>query len=371
MSFLLDEDFDFPKVGDKRTGWVIAHRNNEILIDVNAKSEGIIPNDEVSSLGPADLEALAEGNEVTVYIIEMDDNNGDVVVSYAKAQAERDWVKANELMDSGNILDSNIIGYNRGGLLVKLGQLRGFVPNSQLSRDRRLPRSQDELKQYLSKMVGEPISVKVIEVNQKKNRLILSELAASREMRQAKREKLLESISEDDVFEGRVVNLANFGAFVDIGGIEGLVHLSELSWKHVNNPSDMLKLGDMVKVSVISVDQEKQRIALSMKRLEADPWTTIDDLYQVGQLIEATITRLTKFGAFARLNDEYGLEGLIHISELTDGHIGHHSEVLNAKDKLTVRIIRIDPEQRQLGLSLRQVTSQEYMEADLAMLSVD
>jgi small subunit ribosomal protein S1 len=162
--------------------------------------------------------------------------------------------------------------------------------------------------------------------------------------------------------------MANFGAFIDIGGVEGLVHLSELSWKRVNHPSELLKVGDTVKAYVLNIDQERQRIALSIKRLEADPWTIIDETYRVGQLVEAEITRLTKFGAFARLNDDYELEGLIHISEMSEDRIDHPREVVKPEDKVMVRIIRIDPDQRQIGLSLRQVASEKYIESDLALL---
>jgi small subunit ribosomal protein S1 len=171
------------------------------------------------------------------------------------------------------------------------------------------------------------------------------------------------------VRDGRVVNLADFGAFVDIGGMEGLVHLSELSWKRVNNPSEVLELGDKVKVSILNIDHERQRLALSIKRLQPDPWTMLEDQYHVGQLVEATITKLTKFGAFARLQDQYELIGLIHISELSEEHVVHPRDVVTPSQTVMVRIIRIDPEQRQLGLSLKQVSSDRFLESDLEMLA--
>jgi small subunit ribosomal protein S1 len=227
--------------------------------------------------------------------------------------------------------------------------------------------SQDNRDDAFRSLVGQSLFAKVIEVDRERNRLILSEQAASKEVRQAKRAERLSAIREGEVFEGRVVNLADFGVFVDIGGIEGLVHVSELSWKRINSPTEILKKGDKVSVCVLGVDNERQRIALSIKRLQPDPWTMIDSLYQVGQLVEAEITRLTKFGAFARLSDEYELEGLIHISEMSEERVDHPRAVVKPSDRVMVRIIRIDPEQRQLGLSLKQVSSEKFLEADLAM----
>lgn len=370
MEFLLDEELNWPRAGEVRTGWVVAHRNNEVLVDIGAKSEGVIENREISSLDEHSLEKLAVGNEVEVYVINPEDSNGNIIVSYAKAAEAEDWETAAELMENDEVCETKVIGFNRGGILVQVGLLRGFVPNSQLGRDRQLNlRDQSDKQRALQSIIGETIHTKVIEVDQERNRLILSERSARKEIRAAKRNELLAEMEVGDEFEGRVVNLASFGAFVDIGGIEGLVHLSELSWKRVNKPSDVLETGDSVKVRVLSIDEERQRIALSIKRLQPDPWTFIDETYQDGQLIEATITRLTKFGAFARLDDDYELEGLIHISEMSEDRVEHPRDVVKPGDHVMVRIIRIDPEQRQLGLSLKQVASEKYIDADLAMLN--
>lgn len=370
MDFLLDEELNLPSAGETRKGWVVTQRNNEILIDIGAKSEGLIDNHEVSQLKPEDLEYLAEGNEVMVYVVNPEDGNGNILLSYLKAKEEKDWVKAEELMESQEVCECEVVGFNRGGVLVDVGRVRGFVPNSQLRRDRRMRRDdQSDSQRAMQSLIGETIRAKIIEVNRERNRLILSETAASKEIREAKKAEVIESLSVGDVFDGRVVNLANFGAFVDIGGIEGLVHLSEISWKRVSKPSDVLQVGDQVKVCVIKIDDERQRIALSLKRLETDPWTLIDEMYQVGQLVEATITRLTKFGAFARLNDNNELEGLIHISEMAEDRVEHPRDVVKVDDNVMVRIIRVDSEQRQLGLSLKQVSSDKFMEADLEMYS--
>jgi small subunit ribosomal protein S1 len=369
MDFLLNEELNLPTAGEIRQGWVVEHRGHEVLVDIGAKSEGIIPGREVELMDGAGREALQIGNEIPVYVVDPEDNNGNIILSYARAAEEQDWLAATELAESQAVYESKIVGFNRGGLLVRLGQIRGFVPNSQLRSDR-FPH-QTITPEDLQKLVGEPVRVKVLEVNRERNRLILSERAAHKEIREARRNDLLTRVAEGDTYQGRVINLTDYGAFVDIGGIEGLVHLSELSWKRVKNPGELLQVGDKVNVSVLSVDRDRQRIALSMKRLEADPWTMINELYQVGQLLEAAVTKLTKFGAFARLGDQYELEGLIHISELSEEHVNHPREVVKSGDNVMVRIIRIDSEQRQLGLSLKQVSSTRYMEADLALLTTN
>jgi small subunit ribosomal protein S1 len=275
-------------------------------------------------------------------------------------------------LDTQEVYTGKVVGYNRGGLLVKMGQVRGFVPASQLSSNRQMNNSGESTEEQLRRIVGQKIFAKVIEVDRSRNRLILSERAATKEMREVQRSQILDGLKEGEIREGRIVNLADFGAFVDIGGVEGLVHLSELSWKRVNHPADRLKLGDQVSVYILNVDQERQRIALSLKRLEPDPWNTIEQTYQVGQLVAATITKLTKYGAFARLGDEYELEGLIHISELSADHVKHPRDVVQKGQVVTARIVRIDPEQRQLGLSLKRVPSDQFMASDLALAdSVD
>jgi len=369
MDFLLDEELNFPVAGEVRSGTVVSHNNNEILVDIGAKSEGVIDSKEVSTFDDETLARLEVGNEIYVYVVNPEDSKGNVVLSYSKAAEVEDWERAAKSLENQDVIKCKVLGFNRGGALVGYGLLRGFVPNSQLSRDRQISRNdQTEKQRALQNMIGETLKVKVIEVDRERNRLILSENAAGKEIREARKAELLEDMEEGTVLKGQVVNLADFGAFVDIGGIEGLVHLSEMSWKRISKPSDLLKVGDEVEVVVLNVDEDRQRIALSMKRLQPDPWSLIDDTYEVGQLIEVTITRLTKFGAFARLQDDYQLEGLIHISEMSEGRVENAQEIVKPNDTVMVRIIRIDPDQRQLGLSLKQVSSDRYIENDLAML---
>jgi small subunit ribosomal protein S1 len=213
-------------------------------------------------------------------------------------------------------------------------------------------------------MVGEPMQVKVIEVDRGRNRLILSERAAAKESREAQKDRLLTEIKAGDVRKGHVISLAEFGAFVDIGGADGLVHLSELSWKHITHPNEVLHVGQEVEVVVLNVDHERKRIGLSLKRREDDPWTLIQRKYQIGQLITGTITKLAKFGAFARVDGEDEIEGLIHVSELSDGHIEHPREVVTEGQTLTLRVIKIEPDKRRMGLSLKRVASAEYADTD-------
>jgi small subunit ribosomal protein S1 len=213
-------------------------------------------------------------------------------------------------------------------------------------------------------MVGEDIAVKVVELDRARNRLILSERAAAREWREQQKARLLDQLSVGEVRQGRVISVADFGAFVDLGGADGLVHLTEMSWKHITHPREVLQVGDIVEVQVISVDRERKRIGLSMKRKENDPWEEVVRRYHVGQLVQATITKLTKFGAFARLVDAPEVEGLIHISELADYRVNHPRDVVLVNDVLTLRIVKIDREQRRLGLSLRQVDSAKYLDQD-------
>jgi len=369
MTFLLSEEVYLPSAGEIRPGRIVAFRNNEILVDIGAKSEGVIPVQETSTYDSTTKAQLQEGEEILVFIANPEDQNGNIILSFRRAAEERDWQVAGDLMESQEALETEIVGFNKGGVLVSVGQLRGFVPNSQLRRDRLQDIDNENRQRGYQALIGQPMLAKVIEVDRPRNRLILSEQAASREIRQARKSELFSSLQEGAQFDGVVVNLADFGAFVDIGGVEGLVHLSEMSWKRIQKPADLLQKGDRVRVQVLSVDQERQRVALSMKRLEADPWTRIEDLYRVGQLVEAEITRLTKFGAFARVDDDYQLEGLIHISELAEDRIEQARDVVKPGDRVTVRIIRLDSKQRQVGLSLRQVASDKYIEEDLAMMN--
>lgn len=263
---------------------------------------------------------------------------------------EQDWRSCLRCFEAGETLDLEVTGYNRGGLLVKLNQLQGFVPASQLID---LPQRMDpmERRAELARRVGERLKLKVIEVNRDQNRLILSERMATSE--RGYTEEIWNKLQEGTIHRGVVSNIRPFGAFVDLGGgVEGLIHISEISWRRVDHPSDVLRIGDEIDAYVLSVDRERKRIALSLKRLQPDPWSSVEERYKVGQLVEGTITNVVSFGAFARIED--GLEGLIHISELAEGNFLHPRNVVKEGDVVTVRILNIDSARHRLGLSLRQ-----------------
>jgi small subunit ribosomal protein S1 len=372
MESLLQEGMtlDLPKPGEIRTGVIARISDNEILISIGAKSEGIINGKEKESIPRDEFAKFEVGKEIPVYVLNPEDQNGNVVLSYVRAREEQDWLQVESLMMSGDAFDSKIIGYNKGGLIVPIGSLRGFVPTSQVSILRRSDAGGETTPdQKWAKMVGGPIKVKVIEVDRERHRLILSERSALQETRETLKERLLDELKPGATRKGRVTSLADFGAFVNIDGADGLVHLSEISWEHIQHPNEVLKVGQEVQVKVISVDKDKKRIGLSIRQLLPDPWLKKVESIKEGQLVEGTITHLTKFGAFARLGDD--LEGLIHISELSENRINHPKEVLKEGDVRTLRVLKIDPERRRIGLSLRRVDSQAYADQDLAALAAE
>jgi small subunit ribosomal protein S1 len=369
MDAFLDEEaygLDSPRRGEVRTGTIARITESDILVDIGYKSEGLIPGRELERLPEEKRDELVVGKEVTVYVLRAGGTDGTILLSIARAEEERDWLEAERLLKTKEIFEGVISGYNKGGLIVKLGRLRGFIPASQVSMARRWRSDGDSAEQRWGKMVGEPIVSKVIEVERRRNRLILSERAAAREARDVLKERLIEELQPGEIRTGHVISLADFGAFVDIGGADGLVHTSEISWKRINHPRDVLKVGQEVKVKVLGVDPEQKRISLSLRELEEDPWDKIVQQYKEGQLVEGTITKLTKFGAFASLKgvDDYELEGLVHISELSDRHIVHPREVVSENETLTLRVIKVDRKRRRIGLSLKKVDSPEYAELD-------
>jgi small subunit ribosomal protein S1 len=342
MAALLAEEglnIDFPKRGEIRKGTIASISDAQILVSVGAKSEGILAGKELDSIDEQTLESWNEGDEITVYIINPEDSNGNLILSYTRAMEEENWQTAEELLESEESFDSEIEGFNKGGLLVPLGTIRGFVPASQIGLGRRLTITGNSPEERYSEMVGEKIEVCVIEVDRDRRRLILSERAASSETRDTIKERVIEELEEGETRTGRVTSLADFGAFVNINGADGLVHLSEISWDHINHPSEVLEVGQEVKVKVISIDVDRKRIGLSIRRLKDDPWEDQIEELTEGQLVEGKITRLTNFGAFARLlleDVEGELEGLIHISEISERRIEHPKEVLHEGDVVTI-----------------------------------
>jgi small subunit ribosomal protein S1 len=366
MNQLLQEAIstDVPKKGEVRKGTIASISPSEILVSIGTKSEGIIPARELERMDAETREKLREGQEISVFVINPEDSQGNVVLSLAKAQEENDWVQAENLRVNQTVHQGKVDGFNKGGLIVKIGNLRGFIPASQFSLSRRHRSEGETVDQKWSRMVGEPICVKVIEVDRSRNRLILSERAAAKESRESQKDRLLQELQEGEIHTGHVISLANFGAFVDLGGADGLVHLSEITWKRIGHPSEVLKVGQTVKVKVIGMDRERKRISLSMKALEEDPFSAAVSRLKEGQLVSGTITKLTKFGAFAKIEGVESIEGLIHITELSENRVEHPKEVVQVGQNLTLRVVKIDQQERRIGLSIRRVTSAQYADMD-------
>jgi small subunit ribosomal protein S1 len=372
MEALLNEqdiEIDLPQAGQIRKGTIASISPSQVLISIGAKSEGVVSSRDLEQLTDEERDALKVGKEVYVYVINPEDNNGNVILSLKRAQEQLSWDSVEKFLEENEVIESKIVGFNKGGLIAAVEGLRGFVPSSQVSAMRRAMSTGDTPEQRWQKMVGEPISVRVIEVDRERRRLILSEKAASNESRQSIKERVLEELNEGEVYTGRVTSIANFGAFININGADGLVHLSEISWAHIEPPKEVLDVGQEIDVKVINSDPEKKRIGLSIRVLQDDPWKERLEKYSVGELVEGVITRLTKFGAFARLEGD--MEGLIHISELSENRIEHPKEVLKEGDVKSLRVIRIDPEQHRIGLSLRKVDSAAFADKDFKMMTAD
>ena len=348
------------KRGDIIDGVVVRIDKDEVLVDIGSKSEGVIPFNEMRDAHGNPTETLHVGDPIVAYVLQPENQDGHVVLSLNRAQAERGWRVAQKRFEDAQIIEAEIIEFNKGGLIANVDGVRGFVPLSQIVDLRPATNSEEPVDERLKGMKGRKMFLKVIEINRRRNRLILSERVALQERRAVQKERLLSELKEGEVRHGRVSSLCDFGAFVDLGGADGLVHLSELSWGQVSHPSQVLKVGQEVEAMVVGVDRDNKKIALSLKRLQPEPWTGVADRYKVGQVVSAKITKLASFGAFAQI--EQGVEGLIHISELSDERIAHPKGVVKEGDEVEVRIIRIDPARHRLGLSLRQATEEGEQE---------
>lgn len=361
----IEDSLQEPKSGDIRSGVVVDKRPNEMLIDIGFKSEGVVNSREIDRIRDT-FEELVVGDEISVYVLR-EDKEGNLLLSISRAQAEKDWEKAEELLSNQEMFEGEVTASNRGGVIIKLGHVRGFVPASQLSSESQQGASNSEdqdAEDRWSHLMGQTLMLKVIDLDRRRNRLILSERLAVREWRRQQKEKLLSSLSEGQEFEGVISSIADFGAFVDLGGADGLIHLSELSWSRISHPSEVVSEGEKVKVQILSVDQERKRIGLSLRRLQPQPWDLVEQNYAVGDIVRGKITKLVNFGAFARL-DYDGIEGLIHISELSEDRVNHPRDVVAEDQEYDLRIIRIDVDRRRMGLSLKQaLPPEEQVEID-------
>ena len=352
-----DSDIKSFKHGDVVEGTVVRIDKDEILVDIGAKSEGVVSNRELYGRHAESQPQLSIGDVVLVYVLQPESPEGHVVLSLRRAGLERKWRAMQELFEAGTIIDAPVIDHNKGGLIVDCG-IRGFVPISQIVDFPRRPQNEQprdaaqEIAEKLQPYIGRKLRLKILEVNRKANRLILSEKVALYEERREKRDELFSSLQVGQKVTGSVRSIAPFGIFIDLGGIDGLVHKSELSWNKVNNPEAGYKVGDEVEAEVIDINHERGRISLSIRRLQPDPWESTVADFKVGDVIDGTVTKLVNFGAFVRVRE--GLEGLIHISELSHQRVAHPGDVVHEGQVLKLKIISLDSERHRLGLSLKQ-----------------
>ncbi len=334
-------------------GVVVQVGPDEVLVDVGAKSEGIIPLRELSCYNissPADV--VKVGDEIEVAVIKAEDNEGRLILSKERADAERAWVKLNEHLESGEPAEGTVREVVKGGLLVDVG-LRAFLPASLVERG---------YVEDLSKYVGETIKAKVIELNRGKRKVILSRKAVLEEEAARRRKEILENLQEGQVVRGVVRRLTSFGAFVDIGGVDGLLHISEMAWYRVNHPSEVVNVGDEVDVMVLRVDRENEKISLGLKQVLPNPWDTVEEKYPVGSIVRAKVVRLAPFGAFVQL--EPGVEGLVHISHLADRHVATPDEVVQEGDEVEVKVLSVDRAEKRIRLSIREVNRERERERE-------
>ena len=366
-----EEDLSLPERGDLREGIVVEVRPNELLVNIGAKRDGIVPQSDLNRLEPEYVDTMLEGETVPVVVSKLTTNEGMLVLSIADALQKKDWLVAEAMLESGDITVRKVVGYNKGGLLADFEHLRGFIPASHVVG---LPRNMNEEQrnERLQQIVGQELPVKVIEVERQRRRLVLSYRLAEREYRASRKAQLFEELTVGAVIEGEVRSLRPFGAFVDIGGADGLLHVSEIGWTPVSHPRDVLRVGERIQVEILRLDPERSRIALSRKRLLSNPWESIEERYKLNETILVTITRVIDFGAFAQL--EPGIEGLIHISELADITVAEPLKMVSSGDRVPVKILRIHPDRQRIGLSRRQadeVVGQALLESEAENFGVE
>lgn len=341
--------------GDIVSGTVLSIDGQGLIVDVGWKQDGIVTRNDIERMGmsPSDFELESE---IDVAIVRLNDKEGNLILSASQARQNEDWKKAEVIMNTEEAWRGEITDANKGGLIMPFGHLRGFIPASHVVD---LPRglSEDDRLTYLQKLVGEEIAVKVIEVNRKRRRLVFSQRDAEQENRSARKEALLEELAEGNTRKGVVSGLCDFGAFVDLGGADGLIHISELAWHRVRHPGEVVTIGDKVEVYILHLDDAGKRIGLSLKRLQPNPWALVDEMYHIGQLVEGTISRVEPFGAFISL--ELGIEALLHVSQMSSNPEEDPVRHLYDGQKLLMRIISIESDKQRLGLSLTEVTKAE------------
>lgn len=341
-------DYQSPQTGQVIEGTLIRIDDEGALVDIGVKRDAIVPSKDLSQVDKEILSKIKVGEKVLVYVTHPATGDHDLQVSISRALEYRDWQAAENLLISKESAPLKVAGYNRGGLIIEYNILRGFLPFSQVPelRSTNNPRLAETMKR---EMVGQILDLKVIEVVPDRNRLIFSAMEAQSE----RRKKRLASLKKGLVLEGKVASIVDFGVFVDLDGVDGLVHVSQLDWKKVKHPSELVKVGDPIQVKVTEVDLERERVSLSRKTLLPSPWETIGEVYHVGDFIEVTITRVVEFGAFARLDE--GIEGLIHSSQIGYSSSQSLKDAIKPGDKVLVKVLEINSERRRMALSMRQV----------------
>jgi small subunit ribosomal protein S1 len=340
--------------GDVVNGKVVRIDKDEVLVDIGYKAEGVIPSGELSIRKSVDPHEEVElGEEVDALVLTKEDSEGRLILSKKRARFEKAWRRIEVAADSGEPVEGSVIEVVKGGLILDLG-VRGFLPASLV--DIRRVHNLDEF-------MGQTLECKVIELNRSRNNVVLSRRAVLEEERKEVREQILGRLEPGQVVEGKISNIVDFGAFVDLDGIDGLIHISELSWSHVNHPSEVVSIGDTVRIKVLDIDRNRQRISLGLKQTQEDPWQRVISTHRPGDVLEGAVTKVVAFGAFVEILP--GVEGLVHISELADHHVENPSEVVEPGSKLNVKILEIDEERRRLSLSIKRVEGQNMPMQDL------
>lgn len=352
FSQLLEESYSFvpPSRGDIREAEILEIRQDEIVVDMGAKRDGIIPSQDIQRLDPKILNSLKVGDMIPVYVLNPSDRDGNLLVSLNLGLQGQDWERARKLLESEELVECPVTGFNRGGLLVEFGRLEGFVPASH-TLEFQQGFGDPEMRGRVDQMVGQPIGLKVIEVNQGRRRLILSQREAQREWRTQQKQRLLTELKVGDIVKGRVTGIRDFGVFVNLGGADGLIHVSELAWHRVPHPGDVVSIGQEIDVYILELDAEQQRIALSLRRTQPDPWHMVEKTYQIGQIVQGEVSNVVDFGAFMVLPD--GIEGLLHITEMADGTLTEPYSYLRRGDKVTLKVVRIEKERKRIGFTQR------------------
>jgi len=364
---LLEESFRVERVarGDILTGTILAIDGQGVIVDVGMKRDGVVPRTDLEDLADC---AFGVGDEVMVMVVRPEDANGNLVVSLHQAEAMKDWKAAREQMARGEVYEGPVESVNRGGLIVPYGRLRGFVPASHIVA---MPRGLDEQARQtlLATYLGKALSLKIIEVNPHRRRLVFSEREAAPVVRLRAKSDLMNMLKEGDIVSGVVSGVREFGAFVNMGGADGLIHLSELSWRRIRHPSEVVKVGDKLDAVVLRLDYEGMRIGLSLKRLEPNPWKVVEENHHIGQIVEGIVSRVVSFGAFVEL--ETGIEALLHVSHISDPPPRDPAEALAVGQKVTAQVINLEPHRQRMGLSLTALAGRQDAHAEASEHSPD